>query len=79
MSVLQTTSTPRAFPASTVGGRGSDVLDATNLKTRAGKGAECGLRARAGRFGAVAAGGAHLDVHGGDTELLDLPRGRGVG
>lgn len=42
----------------------------SHLHAGAGERAKGGLRARAGGLGLVAAGGAHLDVKGGDTQLL---------
>lgn len=43
-----------------------------HLHARAGEGTEGGLGARAGGLGLVAAGGAHLDVQGGDAQLLQV-------
>ena len=53
-----------------VGGHGGHVLDAADLDAGAGERAQRRLRAGAGRLGLVAAGGAELDVEGGDAELL---------
>ena len=70
MARSQTTTTATALSAGAVGGGGGDVLDAADLHAGTGESAERGLGAGAGGLGAVAAGGADLDVQGVDAQLL---------
>lgn len=67
---LQTATTAGALAAGGVGRDRGDVLDAANLHTRTGEGAESGLRAGARGLGAHTTDGAHLHVQGGDAALL---------
>jgi len=67
---LQTTTTAAGLSAGGIGRDGGNVLNAANLHSIAGEGAEGGLRSGSGAAGLVAAGAADLDVEGGDAELL---------
>ena len=63
---LQPAATAAAGVAAAVGGDRRRVLGAADLEAATGHGAEHGLEARAGRLGGGAAGGAHLEVDGGE-------------
>ena len=59
---LQAATATTTLPASRVRGNRSDVLDATDLHTRTGKGSQRRLGARSRGLGAVTACGTELDV-----------------
>lgn len=69
-SRLQATTTTTTLTTGRVSRNGGDILNTTNAHTRASQGAEGALGTGSGSLGAIATGGADLDVEGGDTELL---------
>jgi hypothetical protein len=69
-TILQTTSAATALATGAVGRDRRDVLDAADAHARTGKGAEGRLGTGTGGLGAGTAGGADLDVEGGDANLL---------
>ena len=73
---LQAAATAAAGVAAAVGGDRCRVLDAADLEAATGHGAERGLEARAGRLGGGAAGGAHLEVDGGECPAPSSARTR---
>lgn len=69
---LESATASGTLPAGGVGGDGGHVLNSTNLQASTGQGSQSRLSTRAGGLGAVATGGSHLNVYGGDAQLLGL-------
>lgn len=66
----QTATTATTLPAGRVGGDGGHILNAADLDARASQGTEGRLGTGTRGLGAVATGGAKLDVQGVNTQLL---------
>lgn len=74
-SNLQSSSAARSLSASRVSGDGGNILNAADLKSGSGKGAQGRLAAGAGGLGSVASSGSDLHVHSRHTQVLGLSGG----
>lgn len=66
----ETTTSATTLSSGRVGRDRGDVLNAANLDTRAGEGAESGLSTRTGGLGTGTTSGTDLEVEGVDANLL---------
>ena len=69
---LEAATTAARLPAGAVRGHGGDILDAAYLNAAARKGTNGSLSPWPWGLGLVAARSAHLNVQGGDADLLEL-------
>ena len=72
---LKSASTSGTLSAGRISGNRGHIFNSTNLKASTGKSSKSGLSTRSGGLGAVTTGSSHLNVHGGDAELLGLSSG----
>jgi hypothetical protein len=70
--ILQSATASASLLASRVGRDRGDVFDATDFHSGSGQGSEGRLCSGSWCLRSVSAGGAELDVQGGDAEGLDL-------